>query len=402
MSDKDMHPGQISPAPETFRSPPSSLISGDVNFLGRAGEIVGLVIKNALLNIVTLGFYRFWARTKVRQYLWEKMEVLDSPLEYTGTGKELFVGFLLIVFVVFLPWGVLNGVLESMGYLQDPEFVPWYNLFAGGLAIYLIGVATYRARRYRLTRTRWRSIRLGQTGSSWIYGLWHFLYTSLQLLLGLVTPWKNLHLWQLKTENTLVGNKSLKFNEDGGNIKSLVAELYLKFTPVWSVLVLSVFTPAIFLVWLISDVSKSDAPLSNEEFGGRVGERFGGFFDTFDGGYILFWVWMLLLVVLLPMLLARYKLHETRLLTSKTSFENLEFTFQANTFRFIILYLGNLLIILLTLGFGQPFAQLRMARFISDNTTIRGTIDLAEIIQGEDDEITGGEGLADAFDMGAV
>ena len=31
---------------------------------GRVGELLPIVLLNALLNILTLGFYRFWARTR--------------------------------------------------------------------------------------------------------------------------------------------------------------------------------------------------------------------------------------------------------------------------------------------------------------------------------------------------
>ena len=50
-------------------------------------------IVNILLTIVTIGLYRFWAKTRIRQYLWNHLEVEGDRLEYTGTGKELMLGF---------------------------------------------------------------------------------------------------------------------------------------------------------------------------------------------------------------------------------------------------------------------------------------------------------------------
>ena len=57
---------------------------------------------------------------------------------------------------------------------------------------------------------------------------------------------------------------------------------------------------------------------------------------------------------------------------------------------------------ILTLGIGTPFIQLRNARFVAAHTDIEGQLDLATIAQSPDDELTSGEGLADAFDMGTV
>lgn len=65
---------------------------------GRLGELYVLFIKNLLLTIITLGIYRFWAKTRVRRYLWSHTSLFGDRFEYTGTGKELFLGFLIALF----------------------------------------------------------------------------------------------------------------------------------------------------------------------------------------------------------------------------------------------------------------------------------------------------------------
>ena len=39
-----------------------------VGFFGRWGSLFGILMMNALLGLITLGIYRFWARTRLRQY----------------------------------------------------------------------------------------------------------------------------------------------------------------------------------------------------------------------------------------------------------------------------------------------------------------------------------------------
>ena len=56
------------------------------------------------LALLTLGFYRFWAKTRIRRYLWGHLAFEDEDLEYTGTGRELFLGFLCVVVVVLIPF----------------------------------------------------------------------------------------------------------------------------------------------------------------------------------------------------------------------------------------------------------------------------------------------------------
>ena len=67
---------------------------------GRAGKIAPIAVVVGLLNIVTLSFYRFWGKTRVRKYLWGQTSLLGDPLEYTGTGEELFKGFMIVLFAV--------------------------------------------------------------------------------------------------------------------------------------------------------------------------------------------------------------------------------------------------------------------------------------------------------------
>jgi uncharacterized membrane protein YjgN (DUF898 family) len=373
---------------------------GDITFHGRVREIIGLVFKNFVLNIITIGFYRFWARTKVRRYLWENMYIMRSPLEYTGTGKELFLGFLMIIFIIFLPYAVLNGVLESMGYLQGPSTSSWISLGTGALFIYLIGVATYRARRYRLTRTRWRGIRAGQTGSSWKYSLWYILYTYLTAVLGLILPWKNMHLWRLRAENTFVGDKHFVFDPDDKARKCL-AGLYKKFSVFWLITTPSVTAPIVAFWYLYHAASSEHPGLTSEEAGGIAGSKIGSMFDKDVSGGLMLTIWALLLLAV-PISLAWYKLHETRALMQLTTFEGLRLSFRAGLFKFLAMYIGNLIITICTLGFGTAFTQVRFARFVGRHTDITGELNLASIMQSDDDDISNGEGLADAFDMGAV
>ena len=45
-------------------------LSVKLAFDGRAGELVGMVLANLFLTIITLGIYRFWAKTRIRRYFW--------------------------------------------------------------------------------------------------------------------------------------------------------------------------------------------------------------------------------------------------------------------------------------------------------------------------------------------
>src|SRR5258708_24979183 len=100
---------------------------------------------------LALGSYRFWAKPRMRRYIWSQVVVGGQGFEYTGTGKELLFGFLKAL-VVLVPPLILLGIIELV--LDDP----WSSLVRGVqyVALVLLFVAgSYAARRYRMSRTRW-------------------------------------------------------------------------------------------------------------------------------------------------------------------------------------------------------------------------------------------------------
>jgi uncharacterized membrane protein YjgN (DUF898 family) len=167
-----------------------------------------LAITTFLLTIVTVGFYRFWARVRLRRYFWGRIAILGEPIEYTGTGRELFIGFLIAI-AILAPMFIAYAVLQRVT-LGDPTaqliLTFCYLAVLGGL----VQMVVFRARRYRLSRTSWRGIRAGQGGSTWRY-----LAISVRCLLlgvltvGLYAPWADMALERYKTGNSWFGSSRL-------------------------------------------------------------------------------------------------------------------------------------------------------------------------------------------------
>ena len=61
---------------------------------GSGGELFLIMLVNMVLKVITLGLYHFWAKTRVRRYLWSHSAYRDERFEYTGTGLDLLLGFL--------------------------------------------------------------------------------------------------------------------------------------------------------------------------------------------------------------------------------------------------------------------------------------------------------------------
>lgn len=307
-------------------------------FSGTAGELFPIVLINALLTLVTLGFYRFWARTRVRRYLWAHLRFLDDPFEYTGEGRELFLGFVVIFFLILVPlagasWGVFW--LGSEGRGGDADTL---STILTVVYVFLFGVAVYRARRYRLSRTRWRGIRFGQGGSSLMYGLFYLVLSGLNLVtLGWTVPLAQTELWTREIDNSWLGNARFRF--DGGS-----GAIYGRFALVWFTLLPSL---GLSYAWYVS------ARLRHFARATALGE-FQFSFDVTGGEVLRFW-------------------------------------------------LANALLLLLTLGLATPFVQLRKVRFLARHLIVAGAPEnLDDILQSRAQAPRIGEGLADAFDIGAI
>jgi uncharacterized membrane protein YjgN (DUF898 family) len=178
-----------------------------VRFLGREGDFWKLMIRGSALLAVTLGIYRFWLTTDTRRFLWSNTEVLGQPLEYTGTARELLIGFL-IALAILVP---LNTLLFGLA-LYYEVIGEWFGLFAFVVLTVLGHYAVYRARRYRLTRTVYRGIRFHQTGSAWHYALCASLWSVIVVMtLGLAYPFMESRLERLKMRNTYLGNLQGRF-----------------------------------------------------------------------------------------------------------------------------------------------------------------------------------------------
>ena len=97
-----------------------------------------------------------------------------------------------------------------------PEGVPYGGLllhaFYYGSLGFLVELALYRMRRYRLTRTAWRGVRFGLDGSALKYALIAWLYGLVTLAtLGLAYPWQRMATTRYLANNARFGTTCFSF-----------------------------------------------------------------------------------------------------------------------------------------------------------------------------------------------
>ncbi len=297
-------------------------------FHGNWVDFAKIALVNLLLTIITLGFYRFWATTREREYLWSQTQFIDERFEWVGTGKELFIGFIIIAFLFLIPFSLLyffatiiNPLAAGIVYIIGLLFV-----------FYFVGLAKYRMLRYRLSRTYWHGIRGGSDDKGFRFGLTYMIKTTLGFLpLGLANPWATCELWNERWEKLSFGPNDFQSHASYNSV-----------------------------------------------------------FGTYLLSYIFFpFTWV-------------YQARLRRTLIDGLRLEKLEFAFTASTFDWIGLIIVDVLIVLGTLGIGLIFIPYRHWQFYINHLEAYGEVNLDALTQSQTAKEKHGEGLLDAFDVGAI
>ena len=352
---------------------------------GTIGALYGIFIKNLLLGIITLSIYRFWGKTNLRRYAWSHTTLQGQRFEYTGRGGELFIGFLI---VTALYVGVTIG-FSILSLALGEEVTNYSGLTLALVVIYLAYVAQYAAQNYRLTRTLWCGIRGGMSGSAWRYGFKAMLFMILNLVtLNFALPWTTLRLTEDRFNNSYFGNAK-------ASLQASAKPLYAPYLLGYALMIVGVGAVAICL-WMIASamglvdfIQAHDAEAMPTAIAMILEELIGlaalGYLGVIVVGVIAF----------APFWAATF-----REIANNLRLAELRFASEVTAGRYIGLWIGNALWIVLTLGLGLPVAIQRSLKFFADRIEIQGEVDAGRLQQTTLDRPPIGEGLLEAFDPG--
>jgi uncharacterized membrane protein YjgN (DUF898 family) len=413
LSDYDDVVGNSRPAV----APPSAF-----TFHGSWTGFMAIAAPNLLLTIVTLGFYRFWATTRERQYLWSQSEFIDERLEWTGTGMELFIGFIMAFLLVGIPFALLQLVLQGLIFQGETVLAAVTIIVLTTLLLYLIGVAYFRALRYRLSRTYWRGIRGGSDDQGLNYGL-SYLWKNVagMLPLYLLYPWASISLWNERWSKMSFGPYRFVSNADWTQLMKRYLLFYL----------------APFLIFVLAIYIGYQ--------GARSGQLDAG--GAAAGGLIA--VLVLALYIILPVAALLYYSKYLRVAVAGLRWGELEFEFKARSPDWILFFLANWAIWLIasglafvpiaivlaasattvtpemmsaenwsmafigtivtsavigiiTIGLVNALIRYRSWKFFVTHMEAYGEVNLDRMSQSPTAVSGHGEGLLDAFDVGAI
>lgn len=352
-----------------------------IDFRGDAGDFFVLQLGNLLLTIITLGIWRFWGKTRYRRRLWGGTNLGGDPIEYRGTGIELFIGALLAILLISVPLGIASIVMPLLfGKGSSSLFLAQIPLYL--LIWYMIGVGIYRSFRYLLARTAWRGIRGGMIEGGWSFGLYNFGLVLAQIFsLGFATPWVGTRRWNRLTNDMWFGSFQLTADASA-------RRLYPRFLLVWGAIFLTTLIFAGMIGWGFYASFKgatADIKPSPGAVLAIVGGIYGGLFVIGFVGALLF---------------AHYRaafLRETY--GSTTIGGDMRLRFEVTTGQVVRYYLGNMALVIFTMGLGMLMLPYRRWAFHTRRIRIDGTFDEARLEQTDLVGPSQGEGIADAFDL---
>ena len=194
-----------------------------VEFIGHRGALFWLALKCGILTILTLGFYRFWMKTRMRRWYWSAMRPGGQPFEYVGDPIEKLLGFFIAVVILTFYIGILNLLLMFVSFsLFSSSVVGYVASFAGVIPLWFY--ARYRARRYVLGRTRWRGVRFGLEKGAFGYAWRALVHWAITIVtLGILWPRMTFWLEKYRTDRTYFGSARLT---QGGRWQMLIPATY--------------------------------------------------------------------------------------------------------------------------------------------------------------------------------
>ncbi len=307
--------------------------SYNIAFVGKGSEYFAIMIVNWFLSIITLGLYYPWARAKRLKYVYGQTTLNNEHFHFSGTGKEMFIGFLkLIVFYI-----VIMGLYIVLIVVAHAPVIALLFLYFAIFAI--IPFAVHGSLRYRMSRTSYRSIRFGYRGDRTELIKKFIIGTVLTIItLGIYAAWFRITIRRYTHENIAYGDAS--FSNTG--VGKTLFFMNLKG------LIFSMLTLGIYSFWWRRNL-------------------FNYYIDTMH-------------------------------LTKGT--EAITCTGTTTAGGFFKLAVLNFFTVVLTLGFGAAWADMRTKKFIFDNIKLEGTLSLDSISQTEE-EYTNAFG-DDAVDFFAI
>lgn len=321
-----------------------------------------LALKNFGLTLATLGVYHFWGRVEARRKVMNAIHINGRPLDYTGTGREAFVSFLIGAVVAGAVITVMLGLFQKAtaggAGIEGVRQMRWQRLSISLPMLFLLGSVVYRKRQHILRRTWLSGQRFDMSGWAWSYAWQHFWSAFLvPLTLGWAAPWRSSKLEQRKIAEMHYGGRHF---ESRGELKPL----YTSFAVLW-------FGGGVIYVGTLLVLSRYIGPEIVAAVQGMTLKPLANA-DVLRQGALVLGAGLVPLAVLMLLYRKAWLEH----LVSSICFGGERFSLKLPRFKYLWICITNIVMTVFTLGALAPVAEARLVRFVLSHLEASGPMDL--------------------------
>jgi uncharacterized membrane protein YjgN (DUF898 family) len=323
-----------------------------------------LAIRNFGLTLATFGLYHFWARVETRRRVHRSIQIDGAPLDYSGSGREGLVSFLIgmAVAVSVVSMVLITFPRPEIGIITSGQVgggIPWRRFLISFPLMFLLGSIAYRKRKDVLRRTWWRGERFDLRGEAWSYAWLHFWTAFLvPLTLGWAAPWRASLLERRKINEMQHGVAPFH----AGHTTAETRKLYIAFAKLWIFGGLLYFAMLILLGLFVGDpvITAIQRVSIKPMMLPGVAEK----------------TILILATFLIPcmMLVTAYYAAWLRHQVSSIGNGTVTLSLALPTWPFIKLVASNAALRVGTLGALTPVAEARFARFLVSHTQVRRAV----------------------------
>lgn len=383
-----------------------------LSFEGSGMEYFKIWIVNVLLTIVTLGLYYPWAKVRNNRYFYANSTLENRNFEYHATGKQLFIGYL-IAMALFIVYVVIGNVFPIGGIIVAVIFVlalPWI---------------IWRSLKFNMRMTSFSNVRFGFAGKLsgsylnflvlpillfiLIYGglalsigmaigfIGGGVVTGIIIMLAIIALGVFAYAYMKKRNTSYIINGSRygqgEFITKVETKKFVIILLktfglgILAFIGIYAVLgAILYFTVGMDSMKTMMNMGE-DPVAMQQAMSGIMGV-------IMVLGYLLFII-AGMLVLAYSLTRQRTYVYDNTKLDEKITFKS---TLKAKPLAFVMV--TNFLAIIFTLGLAFPWAKVRLARLMLENTQVSTDEGFeAYLTQKEKESSSLGDQIGDAFDV---
>lgn len=383
------------------------------NFKGNGLEYFKIWIVNILLTIVTLSLYYPWAKVRNHRYFYANSTLEERNFDYHATGKQLFIGYLI-------------SIVLLITYVVIQELFP-----IGGAIVFLILIAAlpwiiWRSLMFNMRVTSFSNVRFsfdGKLGGAYFNYLLMPIILIIALygapiLLAVTLPGAStgtgvivtivaiallvlaLYVYCLiKKRNATYVINGTQYGQ-GRFSTNLTASEFLKIFLKTVGLFLLAFIAYMVLVAIIAAITGLSANLL--ELSGSLNDPSALQTALASGGVILLVAAFYIGFIAVSLAVFSYSFTRQRAYIYKNSKLDGKISFASSLGARSMAWvsLTNLLAVIFSLGLATPWAKVRMARLILENTQVDTSLGLDEYVtQKQKEQSALGEQIGDAFDV---